>query len=186
MLIAPIRTDADLRRALTRIDELFARELSPEEQAEFDVLADLVEHYEAKHHPVPPADPVETIRMFMTVRGLNQQALASKAGLSPGRVSEVLHRKRGLTMAMVHKLAAALSIPASALMGAPIQAALDAAQDDETELDKLVKHVAAEAGIEPAQVPPVLADAWNQSHRRNRTVAVGWHEPSTRNSAVAA
>lgn len=186
MHIVPIRNDIDLRRALTRIDQLFGRDLAPDDQAELEVLADLVEHYEAKHHPVPPADPVETIRMFMTVRGLTQQALASKAGLSPGRVSEVLHRKRGLTMAMVHKLAAALSIKASALMGAPTQAAHDAGQGEETALDKLVKQVAAETGIEPAQVPPVLADAWNQSHRRNRTVAVGWHEPSTRNSAVAA
>jgi prepilin-type N-terminal cleavage/methylation domain-containing protein len=70
--------------------------------------------------------------------------------------------------------------------GASISLPSSAGAITTTELDKLVKHVAAEAGIEPAQVPPVLADAWNQSHRRNRTVAVGWHEPSTRNSAVAA
>lgn len=182
MLIQPIRSDDQLHAALERIDALLHRELSASEESELEVLSDLVEHYEAKHHAVPAADPVDVIRLFMEERKLSQRALAAKAGLTGARVSEVLGRKRGLTLSMVHKLAAALDLPASALMGMPARASAE----EEPAIDGLVAAVCAEAQVDPAKAVTLLRDAWNSSHARSIVVGVGGFGTNSPHLSMAA
>ena len=80
-----------------------------------DVLVTLVEAYEARHHPVPPPDPIDAIKFHMEQQGLTTKDLEPILG-HRGRVSEVLNRKRPLTLAMIRRLHASLGIPAEVLI----------------------------------------------------------------------
>lgn len=88
---------------------------SPEENF-LEVLTTLVEEWERRHHPVLPPDPVEAIRFRMEQQGLSAGDLAPLLGGS-NRVSEVLGRKRALTVTMIRNLHRALGIPAEVLVG---------------------------------------------------------------------
>jgi HTH-type transcriptional regulator / antitoxin HigA len=112
-----IRTEADYDWALAEIEPYFERQPEPgsPEADRFDVLAALVKVYEDQHHPIEAPDPVETIREWMALRGLRQSDLAALFG-SKSRASEVLNRKRPLTMEMVFKLSRDWGIPAEALI----------------------------------------------------------------------
>lgn len=112
-----IRTEADYDWALAEIEPYFERQPEPAspEADRFDVLAALVKVYEDQHHPIEAPDPVETIREWMALRGLRQSDLAALFG-SKSRASEVLNRKRPLTMEMVFKLSRDWGIPAEALI----------------------------------------------------------------------
>lgn len=112
-----IRTEADYDWALAEIEPYFERQPEPgsPEADRFDVLAALVKVYEDQHHPIEAPDPVETIREWMALRGLRQSDLAALFG-SKSRASEVLNRKRMLTMEMVFKLSRDWGIPAEALI----------------------------------------------------------------------
>lgn len=112
-----IRTEADYDWALTEIEPYFERQPEPgsPDADRFDVLAALVKVYEDQHHPIEAPDPVETIREWMALRGLRQSDLAALFG-SKSRASEVLNRKRPLTMEMVFKLSRDWGIPAEALI----------------------------------------------------------------------
>lgn len=115
MDIRPIRNDKDLKWALREIDTLMDKKLSKSESARFDVLVDLVEHYESKHHPIPDADPIDVIRFLMETQGLRQKDLVPAFGSRP-RASEVLNRKRLLTLEMARKLSVMLHVPIAALV----------------------------------------------------------------------
>jgi HTH-type transcriptional regulator/antitoxin HigA len=112
----PIKTDADYRRALKEIDRLW---LSPENTPEgdqLDVLLALVQVYEEKTFPMEAElDPVETIIAHMDVTGRTQADLAKLFG-SRSRASEILNRKRALTLEMIHKLHEEWNIPAELLI----------------------------------------------------------------------
>ncbi len=112
-----IRTEADYDWALAEIGRYFDRQPDPgtPEADRFDVLAGLVKIYEDANHPIPAPDPIETIRQWMAIRGLSQGDLASLIGSKP-RASEILNRKRALTMDMVFKLNREWGIPADALV----------------------------------------------------------------------
>jgi HTH-type transcriptional regulator/antitoxin HigA len=112
-----IRTEADYDWALAEIEAYFERQPEPgsPDADRFDVLAALVKVYEDQHHPIETPDPVETIREWMALRGLRQSDLAALLG-SKSRASEVLNRKRPLTMEMVFKLSRDWGIPAEALI----------------------------------------------------------------------
>ncbi len=112
-----IRTEADYDWALAEIAPYFERQPEPgsPDADRFDVLAALVKVYEDQHHPIETPDPVETIREWMALRGLRQSDLAALLG-SKSRASEVLNRKRPLTMEMVFKLSRDWGIPAEALI----------------------------------------------------------------------
>lgn len=115
MNIKPIRNDEDLRTAFTRLEAIFqAPEGSPEAD-EMEVLVALVEAYENRHYPVGPADPVEAIKFRMEQQGLVAKDLEPYIG-SSGRVSEVLNRKRGLSLRMVKLLHDGLKIPHESLL----------------------------------------------------------------------
>jgi len=116
--IRPIRSEADYDWALAQIERYFGKEPAPgtAESDRFSVLADLIEAYEARHWPIEGADPVEVIRYRMETRGYTQQQLAEILG-SRSRASEVLARRRPLTLEMVRKLSATWRIPADALIG---------------------------------------------------------------------
>ncbi|MCV0398147.1 MAG: transcriptional regulator [Rhizobiaceae bacterium] len=115
MDIRPIRTNDDLTAALTRIDALWGAEPGTPEGDELDVLVDLVEHYEDRHFPIEPAEPVDLLKAHMENTGRTQADLAALFGSRP-RASEVLNRKRALTVEMIHKLSSEWHIPADCLV----------------------------------------------------------------------
>jgi len=115
MEIKPIRTEADYVSALEEVERLWGAEPGTPEGDRFEVLFTLVEAYEEKQYPILPPDPVEAIKYYMDSRGLDRRDLEQYIGPS-GRVSEVLSRKRPLTLAMIRKLNAGLGIPAEVLI----------------------------------------------------------------------
>lgn len=117
MDVRPIRTAADHEWALAEITPYFDNPPPPgtPEADRFDVLADLIEAYEDRHHPIPGLDPVELLRAHMETTGCSQSDLAALFG-SRSRASEVLNRRRALTVGMIHKLSAEWHIPADCLV----------------------------------------------------------------------
>lgn len=116
MDIRPIKTEDDYRAALRDIDGLMMAEPGTPEGDRLDVLATLVEAYEARHYPLDPPDPVEAIKFRMEQGNLTVKDLVPSIG-RPNRVYEVLNRKRALTVEMIRKLHRNLGIPAESLIG---------------------------------------------------------------------
>ena len=119
MDIHPIRTEADYEAALKDIETYFDRAPEPgsSEADRFDVLATLIEAYERERWPIDPRDPVEAIRYCMEQQGRSQSDLAVLLG-SRSRASEILSRRRPLTLEMVRKLHLEWRIPAESLLQA--------------------------------------------------------------------
>jgi HTH-type transcriptional regulator / antitoxin HigA len=115
MPIKPIRNDADLKRAFRRLEKVFQAEEGTAQADERDVLVTLVEAYENKHYDFGSADPVEAIKFRMEQGGLTPRDLEPFIGPS-GRVSEVLNRKRPLSLRMVKRLHDGLKIPYESLL----------------------------------------------------------------------
>jgi HTH-type transcriptional regulator/antitoxin HigA len=113
--IIPIRTEADHKAALARIDALMDAAAGTPEADELSVLADLVEAYEAKHFPIELPTPVEAIRFRMEQAGLEPRDLEPYIG-SRSKVSEVLSGKQPLTLPMIRALHTHLDIPAEVLV----------------------------------------------------------------------
>lgn len=116
MDIQPIRTEADYETALERVSALMSAEAGTPEGDELDVLATLVEAYEQKHFPIDPSDPIEAIMFRMEQTGMTRKDLEPYLG-SRHRVSEVLNRRRGLSLEMIRRLHEGLAIPLEALVG---------------------------------------------------------------------
>jgi HTH-type transcriptional regulator/antitoxin HigA len=118
MDIRPIRTESDYVDAMSVIDRLTERELS-EDSASLDlldILTTLVERYEAEHYAIGLPDPIEAISIRMEELGLNQRALASVADVPESKVSEILSRKRSLSLGMIRAFNRALGIPEAVLV----------------------------------------------------------------------
>lgn len=117
MDVRPIRTEADYQWALAEIAPYFDNQpdLGTPEGDRFDVLADLIEAYEDRHYPIPEADPVDILRDHMEATGRTQADLGRLLGSAP-RASEVMNRKRALTVAMIHKISTEWRIPADCLV----------------------------------------------------------------------
>jgi HTH-type transcriptional regulator / antitoxin HigA len=115
--IRAIRNEADYDWALAEIAHYFENQPAPGTVAadRFDVLASLIEAYEAKNWPIEPTDPVEAIEYRMEISGYTQKDLSELIG-SRSRASEILKRKRPLTMQMAHKLSVEWNIPAEVLL----------------------------------------------------------------------
>lgn len=117
MEIKPIRSEIDYQAALKEIERLIESQPGTPEGDRMDVLVTLVEAYEARHFPIPePDDPVQVLEYYMESRGLTRSDLIAYLG-SKERVSEVLNRKRGLSLQMIQRLHAGLGIPADLLVG---------------------------------------------------------------------
>ena len=115
--IRPLRSEADYEAALAEIETYFDKEPKPSTPAadRFDLLALVIEDYEAKHWPIDPPDPIEAIRYRMETGGFSQAELGRLLG-SRQRASDILARKRRLTMQMAWKLHRDWNIPAEALI----------------------------------------------------------------------
>ena len=118
MNIRPIRTKKDYKAALRDLSAYFDNEPAPgtEEGDRFEILATLVEAYEARHFPIEAPDPIEAIRFRMEQGGLTVKDLVPSIG-RPNRVYEVLNGKRSLTVDMIRNLHRNFGIPAESLIG---------------------------------------------------------------------
>lgn len=121
MQIRPIRTERDHERAVARISELMSARPDTPEGDELDVLATLVDAYEAKHHAIDAPDPITAIHFRMEQQGLARRDLEPMIG-TRARVSEVLTGKRSLTLDMVRRVRSGLGISADLLIGMPAKA----------------------------------------------------------------
>jgi HTH-type transcriptional regulator/antitoxin HigA len=115
MKLKPIRNDRELNRALERIEELWGAKSGTPKGDELDVLMLLVEKYEEEHFAIPASDPVEAITFLMEQNDLTRKELERDLGPS-GRVSEVLTKKRSLTLPMIKRLHKGLRIPYESLI----------------------------------------------------------------------
>jgi HTH-type transcriptional regulator/antitoxin HigA len=113
--LRPIRSEADHEAAVAEIERLWGAKGGTPEGDRLDVLATLVDAYEAEHDPIDPPDPIEAIRFRMEQQGLTRKDLERILG-SRVRVSEILNRKRGLSIAMIRRLNEALGIPTDVLI----------------------------------------------------------------------
>lgn len=115
MNIRPIKTEADYRDALKRLEVIFDAELGTPESDELDILGLMVDDYENKHYPIDAPDPIEAIKIRMEELDLKQVDLINEIG-GKSRVSEILNRKRRLTVDMIRRLANKLNLSASLLI----------------------------------------------------------------------
>ena len=115
-MIKPIRNEEDYQLALNRAESLMDAKPGSKEFDELEVLATLINDYEAKHYPIDTPDPIEAIKFRMEQEGLIQKDLVVCFG-SKSRVSEVLNRKRRLTLDMIRNLHKQLNIPLENLVG---------------------------------------------------------------------
>lgn len=122
MEIRPVRTQADHKAALARIEALWDAKPRTPEHDELEILSVLVAAYEDQRWPVLPPDPVEAIRFHMEQNGLRNRDLAAVLG-SESRASEILNRRRALTVPMIRAIHDAWSIPLDPLIGSEARAA---------------------------------------------------------------
>src|SRR6185295_3266943 len=113
--LRPIRTKADYNRALAEVERLWGAKGGTPEGDRLDVLATLIDAYETEHYPMDPPDPVEAIKFRMEQQGLTRKDLEPLIGTRT-RVSEVLNRKRSLSIGMIRRLHDHLGISAEVLI----------------------------------------------------------------------
>ena len=115
MEIRPIKSEADYEVALAEIEALFDAEPNTLECDKLEVLATLVEAYESDHYDLPDPDPIDALEYYLESRHLSRKDLEPLIG-TRARVSEILNRKRPLTLLMIRRLAVETGIPASVLI----------------------------------------------------------------------
>jgi HTH-type transcriptional regulator/antitoxin HigA len=115
MDIKPIKTEQDYKISLKRLEEIFDAKIGTVESDEADVLGLLIDEYEKKHYPVEAPDPIEAIKIRMEEMHLRQIDLVNEIG-GKNRVSEILNRKRKLTVEMIRNLTTKLNLSAGLLI----------------------------------------------------------------------
>ena len=115
MEITPIKTEQDYKHALHRIEAIFSSRPDTEEGDEIEILGILIEQYEKVHFPIDLPDPIEAIKFRMDQMSLNQQDLTKIIG-SKSRASEIMNRKRPLSIRQIRTLQKTLQIPADVLL----------------------------------------------------------------------
>lgn len=121
MELKPIRTEKDYRAALKRMDVIFDAPLNTKEGDEAEILSLLIENFENEHYPIEAPDPIEAIKIRMEELNIKQKDLVGIIG-GKSRVSEILNRKKKLTVDMIRELEHRLQIPASVLVSSyPLQ-----------------------------------------------------------------
>jgi len=114
MNIKPIKTEKDYNNTLHHIEKLMDAKPNTPQMDELEVLTTLVEAYEAQHYIINTPDPIEAIKFRMEQEGLKQKDLVNIVG-SKSRVSEILNKKRKLTIEMIRNLHTRLHIPVESL-----------------------------------------------------------------------
>lgn len=115
MEIKPIKTVQDYNQAVERLEMIFDAKYGTSEGDELEVLGILIDQYENEHFPIGLPDPIEAIKFRMEQMGYNQNDLANIVGLK-SRASEILNRKRKLSLEMIRKLHKVLHIPTDVLI----------------------------------------------------------------------
>lgn len=113
--VRPIRSAADHRAALAEIETLMRAKHGSPDGDRLDVLATLVEAWEARHVPIEAPDPIDAILFMMEQKGLERRDLEPAIG-SRARVAEILNRKRALTLPIIRALSVLLDLPAEILI----------------------------------------------------------------------
>ena len=113
--LRPIKTKKDYQDAMNRLEEIFDAKAGSKEGDELEVLGILIAKYEDEHFPIDFPDPIEAIKFRMEQMGYNQSDLAKVVGLK-SRASEILNRKRKLTLGMIRQLHQRLGIPTDVLI----------------------------------------------------------------------
>ena len=113
--VRPIRSEADYEKSLAEVERLWGAKSGTPEGDRLDVIATLIDAYEAEHYPMEPPDPIEAIKFRMEQQGLTRKDLEPMIGTRT-RVAEVLNRKRGLSISMIRRLHAHLGISADVLI----------------------------------------------------------------------
>jgi len=115
MKIRPIRTEKDYEAVCRRIDEIFQAEPGTPEDDELEILTTLVDAYEEERFPMGMPNPIQAIRLQMDNLGISRKALMDCLNKSSGRISDILNKRRALTLSDIRKLSALLHIPTDVL-----------------------------------------------------------------------
>lgn len=115
MNIKPIKTETDYEDALKRLEIVFDAPIGTQESDEADILGLLIDEYEKKHYPIEVPDPIEAIKIRMEEMHLKQIDLVPEIG-GKSRVSEILNKKRKLTIEMIRKLTKRLNLSPELLL----------------------------------------------------------------------
>ena len=116
MNIHPIKTEPDYEQALSEVEKLWGAEEGTKRGDKLDLLLVLIDNYENEHHPIDLPDPIEAIKFRMEQMNLSRKDLEKYIG-SRGRVSEILNRRRSLSLSMIRNLHSQLHIPLESLIG---------------------------------------------------------------------
>ncbi|MFS4418860.1 helix-turn-helix domain-containing protein [Maribacter sp. 2307ULW6-5] len=115
MKLKPIKSEKDYRNALERLEVIFDAPIDTKEGDEAEILSLLIENYENEHYPIDSPDPIEAIKIRMEELNMRQKDLVGIIG-GKSRVSEILNRKKKLTVEMIRELESILQISASVLV----------------------------------------------------------------------
>ncbi|MEX0998292.1 MAG: transcriptional regulator [Flavobacteriaceae bacterium] len=115
MNLKPIKNENDYRNALERLEVIFDAPIDTKEGDEAEILSLMIENYENEHYPIDAPDPIEAIKIRMEELNLRQKDLVGIIG-GKSRVSEILNRKKKLTVEMIRELEQMLQISASVLV----------------------------------------------------------------------
>jgi len=115
MKITPIHNEKDYQNALERLENIFDSKKGTEQGDELEILSILIDNYENENFPIGMPDPIEAIKFRMEQMGMKQKDLAEVVGFK-SRVSEILNKKRKLTLDMIRKLNVNLHIPTEVLI----------------------------------------------------------------------
>ncbi|WP_313599000.1 helix-turn-helix domain-containing protein [Epilithonimonas vandammei] len=115
MKLKPIKTEQDYNQVLERLEEIFDAEPNTKEGDELEILGILIEKYENEKFPIELPDPIEAIKFRMEQLNYSQNDLAEVIGLK-SRASEILNKKRKLSLEMIRKLSEKLHIPSEVLI----------------------------------------------------------------------
>lgn len=115
MNIRPIKTEEDYQIALDRLEEIFDAKVGTIESDEADILGLIIDEYENKNYPIESPDPIEAIKIRMEEMHLRRIDLVNEFG-GKNRVSEILNKRRKLTVEMIRKLTTRLNLSANLLI----------------------------------------------------------------------
>ncbi len=115
MNIKPIKTEQDYEKALERLEIIFDSHANTKEGDEAEILSMLIDNFENEHYPIEAPDPIEAIKIRMEEMNLKQKDLVGIIG-GKSRVSEILNKKKRLTVEMIRELERILDISASVLV----------------------------------------------------------------------